>query len=505
MGWIDNVVAAISPKRAAERMAWRNAYDEMRNYDAGAFGRLNAGWRVSNYSAEATDRTSREWVRARARDLERNSDIMNSVLSAHKRNVVGSGFQLQAKTDRPEMNKELEKLWKRWCKARNCDVTGMQSLNQMLMMAVVRKKVDGGVLFLKRYTKDGMLPFSLQMIEVDELDTMQTMPKHKGNRVVGGIEYNSYNRPVGYWIRQYEIDGYSLSDPIYAKADDVIFYMSKKRPSQVREMSDMAQTVTRIRDVNEFITAISVKQRIEACLSVFIKKQYPVSGIGRASGGDNKFSYDGKTLTPGMIHEMNQGDDIEVVNPTGQSADATSFVKLQLRMIGAGQGISYEAISRDMSETNYSSARQGAIEDDMTFLEEKELLISLLDEVYETFVISVVLSGLLDVKDFWNNKEEYLAHEWIQPPKKWIDPQKESRAMKTAMNTGVKTYKQIAAENGTDWRTQIDDMVEVLEYAKQKGIDLGAVIFDGKSIEEGGEDDEEDEQTLTEEEAGAPK
>lgn len=504
MGWLDNVIAVFSPKRAAERMAWRSAYDEMqRNYDAGNFGRLNAGWRVSNYSAEATDRTSREWVRARARDLERNSDIMNSVLGAYKRNVIGSGFQIQAKTANAELNKELEKLWKRWCKARNCDVTGTQSLNQMLRMAVVRKKVDGGVLFLKRYTKDGMLPFSLQMVEVDELDTMQTLAKHSGNRVVGGIEYNSYNRPVGYWIRQYDIDGYSISDPIYVKADDVIFYYSKKRPSQIREMSDMSQTLTRIRDVNEFITAVSVKQRIEACLSVFIKKQYPVSGIGRQANVENKFSYDGKTLTPGMIHEMNQGDDIEVVNPTGQSADASSFVKLQQRLIGAGQGISYEATSRDMSETNYASARQGAIEDEMTFIEEKEMILAILDEIYETFVISAVLAGLVDIRDFWEKKEDYLAHEWIQPPKKWIDPQKESGAMKTAMNTGVKTYKQISAENGVDWRTQIDDMAEVLEYAKKKGIDLSTVIFDGKTVEEGEEEDEKP--TLTEEEGGEPK
>lgn len=505
MNWLDNVIAIFSPQKAAERAAWRSTYEEMRNYDAGNFGRLNAGWRVSNYSAEATDRTSREWVRARARDLERNSDIMNSVLGAYKRNVIGSGFQIQAKTSSAELNKELEKLWKKWCKARNCDVTGVQSLNQMLRMAVVRKKVDGGILFVKRYTKDGMLPFSLQLVEVDELDTMQTLPKSNGNRVVGGIEYNSYNRPVGYWIRQYEIDGYSIADPVYVRADDVIFYFSKKRPSQIREMSDMAHTITRIRDVNEFMTAVSVKQRIEACLSVFIKKQYPVGGIGRPAGSapENKFSYDGKTLTPGMIHEMNQGDDIEVVNPTGQSADATSFVKLQQRLVGAGQGISYEATSRDMSETNYASARQGAIEDEMTFTEDKEMILAILDEIYETFVISCVLSGLVSVKDFWEKKEDYLEHEWIQPPKKWIDPQKESGAMKTAMNIGVKTYKQIAAENGTDWRTQIDDMAEVLEYAKEKGIDLGSVIFDGKTVEES-EEDENEKPTLTESEGGDP-
>ena len=42
-------------------------------------------------------------------------------------------------------------------------------------------------------------------------------------------------------------------------------------------------------------------------------------------------------------------------------------IKLLQRLTGAGQGISYEATSRDMSQTNYSSARQGLIEDSMTY------------------------------------------------------------------------------------------------------------------------------------------
>ncbi|MFR3304044.1 MAG: hypothetical protein ACLTQP_01135 [Faecalibacterium prausnitzii] len=56
-------------------------------------------------------------------------------------------------------------------------------------MAVDRKKVDGGLLFLYRYTKQGLVPFQLQAIEVDELDVTASKPKHQGNRVVGGIEY----------------------------------------------------------------------------------------------------------------------------------------------------------------------------------------------------------------------------------------------------------------------------------------------------------------------------
>ncbi len=485
MSWLDNAIAFISPQWGMRRAAWRGMYEEYRNYDAGSGSRLNAGWRVSNDSAEMTDRGSRDYVRARARDLERNSDIMNSVIWARKRNVIGTGFNLQARTKDEALNTELESLWKKWCRARNCDVTGTQSLNQMLRMAVERKHVDGGILFIKRYTKDGFLPLSIQMAEVDELDLAQVTPKNRDNRVVGGIEYNAYNRPMGYWIRQYQPDGFSIGAPVYVKADDVVFYYTKTRPSQIREMSDLAHTITRIRDTNEFITAVSVKQRIEACLSVFIKRILPTGGPGRMASRERKYDYDGKKLAPGMITELNQGDDVEVVNPNGQSADATSFVKLHQKMIGAGQGMSYEATSRDLSETNYSSARQGLIEDALTFAEDEEWITGALDEIYESFVISCVLSGKVSIPQFWDRKEEYFAHEWIKKPKPWIDPMKEASATKTALNSGVKTYKQVAAENGTDWRTQIDDMAEVLAYAREKGIDLGGVLFDGKLQEKG--------------------
>ena len=503
MGWLDNIVAAISPETAYKREAYRQAYKELRsNYDAGSFDKTNRNWRVSNTSAELTDRYSRDDVRARARDLERNSDIMNSVIGAYKRNVVGGGYHVEVRTDDHELNKVIEQAWKRWCKKQNCDVTGTQSLNQIIRMAVERKKVDGGILFVKRYTKDGVVPFKLQMIEVDELDTGTVQPKKSGNKVVGGIEYDPFNKPVGYFIRQYEVDGYSQRDPVWVDAKDVIFYFTKRRPSQLREMSDMAPTIPRIRDVNEFMTAVSVKERIEACLSIFIKKSIPTTGLGRTSSpSSDRVSYDGKMLTPGMIKELNVGDEIQVVNPSGQGADATSFTKLQQRLVGAGQGISYEATSRDMAESTYSSARQGLIEDDLTYKEDKELLIEVLDEIYETFIISAVLCGAISIPRFWNEKERYLAHEWIQEPKPWIDPYKESNANMIALKTGQKTYKQIAAENGRDWRAQIDDMAEVLNYGKEKGIDMGGVLFgikEGNSPEpdegDGGDNDTEKEE-----------
>ncbi|MCD8294671.1 MAG: phage portal protein [Clostridia bacterium] len=479
MSWLDNVIGFISPQWGARREAWRQSLEDMRgiHYDAADYEHGNEAWRVINQSAEFTDKYDRDNVRARARDLERNSDVMNSIIGAYTRNVIGGGYTLQAKTGSDKLNDTIEATWRRWCKKQNCDVTGTQSFMEIMRMCVRRKKVDGGILIVKRYTRDGFLPFKLQTFEVDELDSSYMSPRRKNDKVVGGIELDKYNKPVGYYIRQYTVDG-MMADPIYVKAEDAIFLYTKSRPSQVREISDMSPTITRVRDANEFMTAVSVKQRIEACLSVFIKRELPTQGIGRVgSPGKGRESYEGKSLVPGMIKELNAGDDVSVVNPQGQATDATQYIKLQQRLIAAGQGISYEATSRDMSESNYSSARQGIIEDDMTYAAEKEMLMDAMDEIYETFIISMWLAGELEAKDFWDNKDKYFEHIWVAAPKKWIDPQKEAGANQIALQTGQKTFKQIAAEQGRDWKDQVDEIIEVLKYGKKHGIDLGGVIF----------------------------
>ncbi len=479
MGVFDSLIAAVSPQKAYAREAWRQGLMALRAYDAAGYGRLSANWRASNESAELTDRNSRDVLRARARDLERNSDIFQSVIHAYKRNIIGKGYTLQAKTGHDALDDLFEGLWRQWCRPKNCDVTGAQSFYQLLGMAVTRKKVDGGILLVKRYTKNGLVPFQLQMVEVDELDATVTTPRHRGNTVIGGIEYDASRRAVGYFIQQYDIEGWRLLNPVYLDAKDVIAYWSKRRPSQLREISDMTQTINRVRDTNEFITAVAVKERIAACLSVFIKRALPSGGFGRGAGNaaDGRITYEGKTLAPGMIKEMNAGDDLEVVDPKGAATDATAFLRMQWGLIGAGQGLSYEATSRDMSGSTYSSARQAAIEDEDTFAEEIELLTGIMSEIYETFLISAYLVGRFTLPDFWDNKAAYLSHSWVKSPKKWIDPAKESSANKTALQSGQKTFPDICAEQGKDWKEAVEEMAEVLRFGRQAGIEMGGVLF----------------------------
>ena len=51
-----------------------------------------------------------------------------------------------------------------------------------------------------------------------------------------------------------------------------------------------------------------------------------------------------------------------------------------------------------MAESTYSSTRQGLIEDELTYKEEKELLIEILDEIYEAVTVETSGSSLLAIQ-----------------------------------------------------------------------------------------------------------
>ncbi len=440
---------------------------------------MNSGWVPFNATAEQTDQGQRDIIRARARDLERNSDLAEGIIGPLERNVVGTGIRLQAKimnddgSESEDLNKQIEDLWEEWTRARNCDVTGQQSFYEMQQMAVRRTAVDGGIFFTKAYTNSGPVPLSLQAREVDELDNSRvSFAGMAGNRIVGGIELDKYNKPVAYWFKKFTPDGYWTGESERITAEKVVFLWKKNRPTQIREISPLAKTLPRVRDVNEFIEAVSVKERILACLSVFITKQTP-GGVGRGIKVDDKSGYQQKTLTPGMIHELQPGESVNAVNPSGQASNAKDFISIQQRMAGTGQGLSYEAVSRDMSQVNYSSARQGLLEDQRTYMMWQQFLIEhFCREIYTEFVISAVLAGQLNIPDFWQNKKKYLKHTWISPGWSWIDPLKEVTANTKALQSGQDTLANLCAQRGEDWREVLKQRAAEMQMAKELGLNI---------------------------------
>lgn len=489
LNFIDKFVGFVSPSRGYARAAWRE--ELQRQYDAGNRGGFNSGWTPVNGTAEQINGPDRDILRIRARDIERNADSCESIILAFKRHVIGTGIRLQAKIknskgeDDEKLNNEVEELWKTWCRARNCDLTGQQSFKEICEMIIRRYLVDGGVILQKVYSSYGIVPFQIQAREIDDLDStlyFSYLSNKEGNRVYGGIELDRYNRPVAYHFKKYTPDGFYTGETERIEAKNVIFLWDKTRPSQVREISNMARALPRVRDLNQFIEAVSIKERILACFSIFIKKITP-GGIGVGRGnvkGNDTTTFNETKVSPGMITRLDPGDDIEVANPAGQASDATGFISTMQRLTGAGMGLSYEATSRDMSQVNYSSARQGLIEDYGTYSDlQTKLIEHVFTEVYTEFIISAVLSGKLQIKDFWNNKDRYLKHIWIPPGMPWIDPYKEAMGNKIALETNQTTLERIHAKQGLDYKEVLLQREREKKMEKDYGL-TGGVQGEGQ-------------------------
>jgi len=458
MNWLDRSIAAVSPRWAYKRLAWRNG---MSVFDAGGQGRLNQGWNPSSAPNEQRKQAERALIRARAQDLEHNSDIAAGILQAFERNVTGTGIMLQAKIPHNivgnatgELNQQIEALWKEYCKPENIDITATQSLEEIAETIVRRYYVDGGICIVKVYVRDATYPFKLQIRSVDELNNL--VQPGDGKRIVEGVELDEFNRPVAYHFKKYD-NGYAFSptESVRIPAKDVIFLFKKTSPMQVREVSQLVTALPRIKDANQFIEAVSIKERVLACMSVFIKKATPTGSVGRGvrSSGGQEIDYSGVSLSPGMIGELNPGDEVQTVIPAGQASNTKEFITTLVRMIAAGLGLSYEAVSRDLSQVNYSSARQGLIEDRKLYKKLQKMIIDrVLRPVYLEFLESMYLSGKLEMPGYAQDKSKYTAHVWVPPGSTWIDPKKEADANKVALDSNQDTLARICAERGEDWR-----------------------------------------------------
>ena len=121
--WIDKLIEYISPETAYRRASFR--YGIRSFYDNGASSRANSAWNPLDQNGELGTMQQRQRILARARDLERNSDIANSIINSYIRLSVGSGYNFQSQiTDKNDvidnlLNTKLEADFKIWSKKKN--------------------------------------------------------------------------------------------------------------------------------------------------------------------------------------------------------------------------------------------------------------------------------------------------------------------------------------------------------------------------------------------------
>lgn len=481
---IERLVGLISPKAALERQAYREVLEIRqkqqeirRNYDAGVLNRFNNRASASWGSGEAVDKPYRQRLLAIARDLERNNDIAKSIIGAFDRNVVGLGIKLQAKTDDEGLNQQMEEVWAEWCEQANCDVMGQLTFTELLRMNLRRTIVDGDIAAVEVYdSASRFIPYRLQLIEGDLFDTTVSENGETGNPVYSGVEVNSFLRPLAYWFRQSNLDYYLDSiKSVRISADQAIHLFTKQRVTQIRGMSLLASSIESIQDIGDYMEAERVKARISACFAAYVETT-PQGVAGRLGQMPQDYQKHRRNyLEPGVIEYLLPGEKMDVTSPSGINTNTRDFVQTNYRIAAAGQGLSYEATSRDVSQVSYSSARHSALEDRRAYQPVQQWLIDhFCKRVYKNVISSAVLCGRLKIPDFFTRQSYYLKHKWLPPGWDWVDPLKDVTASKLEYALGLTTLEQLCAEQGKDYKDVIAQQAKERALLKANGINIDA-------------------------------
>jgi len=465
--FVDDVKSIFSPEAALKSKATRMGYF---GFEAAHETRKDAIFPWDG-PAEGMNKASRATLRARARDLERNNPITNSIIMAIKNNVVSTGFNFQARSDNEAFNKRIEELWEEWTHHENCDYTQRQSLDDLLKLISRRKQVDGGILITFPIDKNRRVPLTIQLHEVDEL-TSENVPLQNGNILSDGVECTADGLPVAYWITQTDVDGFTIAEPKRIKAQDAIFLWDRTRVSQFREITPMASTIVTTKDVGDYNNAVAFQQKTAACTSAFVETTNTAGAMGRmAMQEQNKPNIE--QIKGGRVQYLNPGETVKMLIPSGQAAEVGNYLPLQQRMIAAAQGLSLESTSRNVERVNYSSARQNLLADELTYKQmRKELIEYFLRPLFKRFVNICYLAGLLDGTGFKPDDLQYYKAVWLAPSLGWIDPKKEAEANNINLGNGGLSFQQYCAMQGADWRERIDEMAEAQAYAESKGVEL---------------------------------
>jgi lambda family phage portal protein len=444
LNWIDRALAYFAPMVGLRRIRARAASAILaRHYEGAASGRRTQGWNRSSTDANAAATSVLQRLRDSARDLVRNNGYAESALTTICDHVVGWGI-----VAKPEpVNPAASKLWKQWAGTTACDADGRNDFAglQHLVMRTVAESGECLVRKRLREPKDGLpIPLQLQVLEPDYLDTSKMVdPLPNKGKIVAGVEFDAIGRRVGYWLFQEHPgaqQGVKSLQSVKVGAEFILHIFRKDRPGQIRGVSWFAPVLLKFKDFDDFDDATLMTQKVAACLSI-VTTDVDGTPPGLGTVDPSNPTIDG--LEPGGILNLAPGRDVKVVQPP-TTRDYEGYTRTTLRAIATGLGVTYEDLTGDYSNVNFSSARMGRLKHQAR-VEGWRWRVLIPQFCAPVWVWAMELAGMME-----GGPKSMPVAKWTAPPLPMIDPANEGLAYKRNIRAGVITQSEAIRERGYD-------------------------------------------------------
>lgn len=431
--------------------------------------------RMSSWYAPSSDATtainSPTTIRNRARDLVRNNPWAAKGVATIVNNTVGYGIRGQIKTKSKARLSQVEAKWKVWAETTACDADGLLDFYGLQQLAF-RAMVESGeclIRFRPRRAEDNLpVPFQIQIIEpdliADSINQGQIAQLQGGssqNQVIRGIEYDALGRRVAYYLYKVhpgsEVINLQPSQYSRVPADEVIHLFRADRPGQQRGVSWLSPVVLTLRELGIYEDAYLKRQQLANLFAGFMYSDNP-SDLG------DELEDEIPDLQPGTIYMMKNGRRIEFSSPPPAGEDP-KYRDSCLRRVAAGMGISYESLTGNLSEVNFSSARMGANDAGRNFD-------GWLWNLFIPRFCNGVFGWFLKVLSMQGTNVADISAEWTPPARVIVDPGKEFSALLTAVRSGFMTLPEAIRQQGFDPDHVAQEQAEYLTKLDQLGVSV---------------------------------
>lgn len=475
-------------------------------YRAASNDRLMGDWRPKGQSPDemlleqgldSIGQSPLDRIRKRTRDLVRNNSWSAGLKHALVANVIGPGYspQCRLKADRLGLSEQqaaafqdaAEEAWSAF--VQESDSCLQCSFHEQAEQAL-GTVLDGGdalAVFHVRDDKRRAIGVSVELVEAELIRTPRRLAADR--QVVGGVRKGRYGVHRSYYVHsEFPDDLYRL--PISNANDRYRVIQSHDedgrikashlaridRPGQTRGLPWMHVVVPQFDHLDMWFDSEMWAARIGACFSVFLERmdvplsQQAVEGVGSVASSAKELE-----LEPGRVHELGVGQKVSTFTPNRPSNTFDAFISRIVGTIASSLGLPALFATLDFSNVNYSSARAAILAARTTFEGWQRFMIQrLYQPAWNRVVEKAWLDGRIPtpvgVSPAHMRSPEWMRVEWAVPRYGWIDPSVEVDAYTRAIEAGLMTRAQVAAELGYDWEAQIAQMqVEKTAYADVLG------------------------------------
>ena len=395
-----------------------------------------------------------------------NSTDIPAIINATISGVVGSGINIQSRSEDKQVNKEFEALLKEHGKSKNFDTTGRFHRNEFLRKIICFETLNGGVIVRHHYSTSWDIPYRLEMVGIDMIDVAKTdITKNTQN----GIKRNKWGRITHlYLFTDYEktiSKAYSMKNMSY-------YMNSWVSISQYTAVSRLVSILPTLDSVLQYKNAEVVAALERAKAGVYWSTelygtilQALNEEFSNANATPTEKIQEAKTLLEGLAGRgvsaygatpIPVDDKIHAVDNKTDTVYDTITNQSQ-KSIASAVGGSQVSVYKDVGIGNYASIKGALSADEEQYkIEFDRLANTILNEYLERLYMVGVQLGWISTsrEEYFNSREAFHLWDLLRQSKQVIDEAKAENAKKTALESGSTTHVREYGKLGLDYMTE---------------------------------------------------